>query len=84
MRYLLITYLKQADGKIDEAVTLSSKIRNTDLRTVNVIMDFKERKVDKCFIDGQTLPKSWENLYEYYEKIYPNLIKKLEDENKEG
>jgi len=78
MRYLLITYLKQRDGKIDEAVTLASRLKTSDLRICNVIMDFKEHKVEKCVVDGNSLPKNWDSLYEYYQKIYPNLIKKLE------
>lgn len=84
MRYLLITYLRQADGKVNEAVTLSSRLKLNDERTCNIIMDFKERKVNKCYVDGNSIPKNWDVLYEYYQKIYPNLIKKLEDENKEG
>ena len=81
MRYLLVTYVKKPDGKIDEMVGLGKKIRNADHQTVNIIMDFKERKVDKCIIDGQRVDTDWDNLYAYYKGVYPAIVDRLSEEN---
>ena len=81
MRYLFITYVKKPDGKIDEMMNLGKKIRKVDNQTVNVILDFKERKVDKCIIDGQRIDTDFEKLYIYYKNVYPAIIDRLSEEN---
>ena len=53
MRYLLVTYVKKANGQIDEQVGASRNLKERDIRTCNVILDFKEQKVEKAFINGQ-------------------------------
>jgi U3 small nucleolar RNA-associated protein 14 len=78
MRYLLITYLRQPGGQIDEQVGFSKKLKPRDLQTCNVIIDYKERKVQKCIIEGSIVPTSFENLHEYYKDVYPSLIEQLE------
>ena len=81
MRYLFVTYVKKPDGKIDEMVGLGKKIRKNDVQTANVILDFKERKVNKCYIDGQKVDTDWDNLYAYYKGVYPNIVDRLSEEN---
>ena len=76
--YLLITYKRQAGGTINEEVSVSRRIRQNDIQTCNVIMDFKNRKVEKCFVDGKVLDTDFDRLHEYYKKIYPNYISQLE------
>jgi len=80
MRYLLITYVRKADGKIDEQVTVSKRTRDTDLQMCNVILDYKEHKVVKSVIDGQALPTTWEKVDAYYRGLYPSIIERLEAE----
>lgn len=80
MRYLLITYVRKADGKIDEQVTVSKKTKATDLQMCNVILDYKERKVVKSVIDGHALPTTWEKIDTYYRELYPTIIERLEQE----
>lgn len=81
MRYLLITYLKKADGKIDEQVTVSKNVKTRDIQTCNVIMDFKNRKVDKARIDGLPMGDlDWGKFYTYFANLYPNIIERLEAE----
>lgn len=80
MRYLLITYIRKANGQIDEQVTMAKNVKPKDLQTCNVIMDFQEQKIDKCLIEGKSLSKEWSQLRDYYHKIYPNVIDRLETE----
>jgi hypothetical protein len=78
MRYLLITYVRKPGGQIDEQVAFSKSTKTIDLQMCNVIMDYKEEKVMKCVIEGKMVPTSFENLNEYYKKVYPNVIEQLE------
>jgi len=78
MKYFLITYKTKANGQIDEEVTLTRNLKPNDLRVCNVIMNFAEKKVERCYIEGKVLDTDWEKLYGYYSKIYPNLIQQLE------
>lgn len=78
MRFLLITYLRQPGGQIDEQVAFSKSIKPRDLQTVNVIMDYKERKVNKCVIEGKVVPTDFEKLHNYYKDVYPSLIEQME------
>lgn len=78
MRYLIITYMRKANGQIDEQCEVSKKIKERDITTANVILDFKENKVIKCMIDGQVITMEWDNAYEYYKRAYPSIIERLE------
>jgi hypothetical protein len=60
MRYLILTYYTQANGKIDEAMTVANKIRRKDWQTANVILDFKEQKVLTARMHDTSIPKDWE------------------------
>lgn len=82
MRYLLITFLKKPDNRIDEQVEVSDKVKNRDLQTCNIIMDFKEKKIQKCVIDGKSLETDWDKSMAYYNQIYPEVIEELLEANK--
>jgi len=82
MRYLLITFLRKANGQIDEQVSVSKRIKPADIQTCNVILDFVDKKIEKCVIEGKTLDTNWDKMYEYYKKIYPTLIGQLDKETK--
>jgi hypothetical protein len=84
MRYLLITFVKRPPGKnnetlgqIDEMVTVATKLKKSD-DTVNVILDYQEKKVVKCVINGSVVDTGWDKLNDYYRQVYPNLISQLE------
>ena len=76
--YLLITYKRQAGGTINEEVSVAKRIKPNDIQMCNVIMDYKQRKVEKCFIEGKRVDTDFDRLHEYYKKIYPNYISQLE------
>ena len=84
MRYFLITFKRKAGGQIDEAAAMVKNLRTSDIQTCNIILDFKERSVDRCMIDGKRMDTDWDTIVEYYKKVYPTIIQNLEDLNKEG
>lgn len=81
MKYLLITFFRKPGGQIDEQVSVSKRIRMSDNQTCNVIMDFEKRKVEKCVIEGKIVDTDWDKMYDYYKRIYPQLIEQLDKTN---
>jgi len=81
MRYLLITYMRKANGQIDEQVSLSKRVRTSDVQMCNVIIDYQNKKLDKCVIEGKTIDTDFDRMNEYYKQVYPNLIEQLEKNN---
>lgn len=80
MRYLYLQFIRKPGGQIDEMVSLGKRIRNSDLTNSNVILDFAEKKVIKCVIEGKNHDTSFEIMRDYYSKIYPAMISQLEKE----
>lgn len=81
MRYLLITYMRKPGGQIDEQVTVSKKVKISDIQTCSVIVDYQKQKVDKCVIEGKVVDTDFGRMNEYYKKVYPTLIDQLEKNN---
>lgn len=81
MRYLLIQFLRKSGGQIDEQISVSKKIKASDLQVCNVILDYQTKKVEKCIIEGKKIDTDWDKLNEYYRNIYPSLIEQLEKNN---
>ena len=81
MRYFLVTYVRKPDGKIDEQVEISKNLKDRDITNCNIILVFKEKNVQKNVIQGQVMNLPWETLIEYYKKVYPDHIEKLEELN---
>lgn len=81
MRYLILTYYKKADGRIEESMEVSKRLKTRDLQTANVILDFKELRVEKCHMGGVQVPKDFNRIVEYYMQHYENIIKRLFAEN---
>ena len=81
MRYLLITYYRKANGQIDESTSVATRIKQSDLQTANVILDFKKLDVVKCSLDGTIVPRDWERIVSYYYQHYSSTIERLFKEN---
>jgi len=81
MRYLLLTYFYQANGKIDEGMTVTNRVRTKDWQTASVILDFKEQKVLKASLRENTIPKDWDRIISYYYPFYPAIMERLFSEN---
>ena len=80
MRYLLITFLRKPGGQIDEQVAVGKKVKPADLQTCNVIIDYADKKVLKCVVEGKVVDTEFERMDAYYKQVYPNLIAQLEKE----
>ena len=70
--------MKRADGTIDEHVQVAKTLKPRDITTGNVILDFKEKKVEKAIVDGQAIPTDWATIETYYQQVYPDLIADLQ------
>lgn len=75
---MLITYLRKPNGQIDEQVEISKNVRTKDIQTCNVIMDFQDKKVNKCLIEGKVIDTTWDQLRDYYQKVYPDVVDRIE------
>lgn len=81
MRYLLLTYYTKPDGKIDESMSVSKRIKTSDLQTASVILDFKKLEVVKASMGGTTVPHDWGRIVGYYHQHYASTIERLLKEN---
>ena len=81
MRYMILTYFKQASGKIDEVMSLSKRIKTKDLQTANIILDFRDQVVVKCMVDSKSMPRDWDTIVSYYYKHYQAIMERLFKEN---
>ena len=81
MRYLIITYYKKATGQIDETTAVARNLKMRDHQTASVILDFKKLVVVKANLNGETVPKEFNRIVEYYMQHYENIIKRLFEEN---
>ena len=84
MRYLLIVYVRKPNGQIDEQVSISKRVRPSDIQSCNVILDFAKKKIDKCVVEGKVVDTDWDRMIEYYKRVYPTLIDQLEKNNTES
>ena len=80
MRYLLITFFRKPGGQIDEHAEISKKVKDTDFQTCNLIMDYAERKLVKCVIEGERRDLDFDKLDEYYHRHHPSFITQLRRE----
>lgn len=76
----MISFLRKVGGQIDEMVSVAKRIRTSDMNSANVILDFADKKVVKCIIEGKEHDTTFVQLREYYVRVYPNLISQLERE----
>jgi hypothetical protein len=77
----MLTYFYQANGKIDEGMTVATRVRTRDWQTANVILDFKEQKVLKASVRDATIPKDWDRIVGYYYPFYTSIMERLLVEN---
>jgi hypothetical protein len=80
MRYLLISFFRKKGGQIDEMVKVSKKLQESDISTSNVIIDYADKKVEKCVVEGKEVDTDFIRMDAYYKKIYPALVEQLERE----
>lgn len=81
MKYMLITFVKKPNGQIDEQVSVSTKLRKSDQSMCNIILNFADRKIEKCVVEGRVLDTNWDLINKYYRGVYPTLLDELEKSN---
>jgi len=81
VRYLIITYYRKANGQIDESTAVARNLKMRDHQTASVILDFKKLVVVKAQLGGDSVPKDFNRIVEYYMQHYENIIKRLFEEN---
>jgi hypothetical protein len=81
MRYLLLTYYRKPNGQVDEAMSVARRIKQNDLQTANVILDFRDLKVIKASMGSTQVPRDFNRIVEYYYQHYESTITRLFKEN---
>jgi hypothetical protein len=81
MKYLIITYYQKPTGQYDEAVAVSQRLRDRDITTASVILDFSTRSVLKCSMNGVVVPKDFQRIRDFYHQYYDKHIDELEKNN---
>ena len=61
-------------------VSVAKRVRTSDMTNANVILDFADKKVIKCIIEGKNHDTTFDKMRDYYQRIYPNLVDQLERE----
>lgn len=84
MRYLIVRYFRRAvrrgfktEMQMDEQVSVSKKVRRSDTQSAAVILDFRDLKVVQASLEGNTIPKDFDRIANYYHKNYPRIIDEL-------
>jgi len=72
--------MRKDNGQIDEMVSVSKRVRTSDMNSQNVIMDFADQKVVKCVIEGREHDTTFDLMKQYYARVYPTLVEQLEKE----
>jgi len=78
MRYMCLTFFRKPGGQIDEQLVVRKALKKSDLTSCNVILDFGTKKVEKCVIEGNKVERTFDDLANYYRKVYPSLVTQLE------
>jgi len=81
MRYMIVNYYRRPTGRMDESMTVATKVRDRELQTAAVIADFKTRRVIKASFDGAVVPKDFDRVVGYYQQHYRDHIQQLLDAN---
>jgi hypothetical protein len=77
----MLTYYYQPSGKIDEVMTVATRVKNKDWQTASVILDFKEQIVLKAALRDTAIPKDWNRIVGYYYPFYTNIMERLLQQN---
>ena len=77
----MLTYFYQANGKIDEGMTVATKVRTKDELNRKYMNCEEELKVLKASLRDTTIPKDWDRIVGYYYPFYPAIMERLLQEN---
>jgi hypothetical protein len=78
---MIINYYRRASGKMDESMIVAAKLKDRELQTAAVIVDFRTRRVIKASFDGAVVPKDFDRVVGYYQLHYRDHIQQLLEAN---
>lgn len=81
MRYMIVKYFRRPSGQMDESMTVATRVRDRELQTAAVIVDFQTRQVIKASFDGAVVPKDFDRIVGYYHQHYRDHIQQLLEAN---
>ena len=64
-RYMIVTYVKKANGKWDELTEFKNSLKQKHMQTAKVILDFKEKK---CVINSLNKEAGYDDMLEFYKR----------------
>ena len=79
MRYFIVRYLRRPGGRMDEETSVSRRLRNKDIETAAVILDFKTQTVLQAQLDGKVIDKDWQRIHDYYHQHYSQIFQQLHE-----
>ena len=65
-RYMIVTYVKKANGKWDELTEFKNSIKPKHIQSAKVILDFKEKK---CIINSLNKEASYDDMIDFYKRV---------------
>lgn len=74
MRYIFITHYYQADGTIEEMVSVGNKIKKQQHQYSNIILDVENKMVVRCMVDRKQVDTTYDKLYEYMKENFPSIL----------
>jgi hypothetical protein len=77
MRYFIVRYLRRPTGGMDEETSVSRRLRNSDVQTAAVILDFKTQTVLQAQLDGKVIERDWQRIHDYYHQHYATVFHQL-------
>lgn len=77
MRYFIVKYLRRPDGRTDELTSISRNLRDKDVQTASVIMDFKTQTVLQAQLGGRVIDHDWDRIHDYYHQHYSESFQRL-------
>ena len=81
MRYMIVNYYRRPTGRMDESFVVAARVKDRELQTAAVIVDFRTQRVIKASFDGAVVPKDFARVVSYYQQHYRDHIQQLLDAN---
>ena len=81
MRYMIVNYYRRPTGRMDESFVVAERVKDRELQTAAVIVDFRTQRVIKASFDGAVVPKDFARVVSYYQQHYRDHIQQLLDAN---
>ena len=78
---MIVNYYRRPSGKMDESMIVAARIKDRELQTAAVIVDFQTQRVIKASFDGAVVPKDFDRVVSYYQQHYQDHIQQLLDAN---